>query len=165
MDLLASQDPTFVAFQIATIRRHSNLPILFVVRTKSQGGQYPDLTNDRARAGMYSLIILAFKLCCEYVDLELSMPHEMFISLMSQRGHARIIGSWHDWHGSISWTGPETKAIYERAVSLNVSIVKIVNTAKRFEDNLSLKLFAENMLTRPVPLLAINMGPEVIRMS
>ncbi|KAF8329154.1 type I 3-dehydroquinase-domain-containing protein [Cantharellus anzutake] len=140
--------------------RHSDLPILYTVRTKSQGGLYPDLTDERARAGMYRLIVLAFKLACEYVDLGLSMPQEMFTSLVSQRGYSRVIGSWYDWNGSISWTGPETKAIYERAVNLGVSVVKIVNTAKRLEDNLSLRTFVESVLTKPVPILAINMGPE-----
>ena len=161
VDLLLSQNPTFVAFQIATLRRYSDMPILFTIRTRGQGGKFADLDNDEDRGRMYNLIIHAYKMGCEYVDLELAMPDPMLASLIELRGHTKVIGSWHNWNGSISWTGQETMDIYERAVRLGVDIVKLVNTAKRFEDNLSLRTFTDQVASRGVPLLAFNMGPEV----
>jgi len=161
LDWLKSVDHSFVAFQIALLRRHSDLPIRFTVRTRSQGGGFPDLDDVEGQKQMYDLIILAYKLGCEYVDLELSWPEHMLASLLSSRGNTKIIGSWHDTTGKITWTGRETREIYEKGIRLGIDIIEIINTARSCEDNIVLRTFVEQVVDRGIPLAAFNMGPEV----
>ena len=42
VDLLRQWDPAFVADQVALLRRQSALPLVFTVRSQSQGGKFPD---------------------------------------------------------------------------------------------------------------------------
>ncbi|THH18805.1 hypothetical protein EW146_g2242 [Bondarzewia mesenterica] len=160
VDLLKSYDPTFLAFQIAALRHHSSLPILFTVRTLRQGGKYPDLTDQASSGALAALLHHALRLGVEYIDLELSFPKDVFLDLVAHKGNTTIIGSHHDWKGSISWTGLEIRQIYDRIVRRGADIVKIVNTAKSFEDNMNLRKFAASVERNGTPLLAINMGSE-----
>lgn len=110
---------------------------------------------------MYDLCILAYKLGVEYVDLELSWPEHMLISLVANRCNTKVIGSWHDTTGSITWTGRETREVYEKGARLGVDIIEIINTARITEDNISLRTFVDQVAARGIPLVTFNMGPEV----
>ena len=98
-DCLGSIEPSYVAFQLAVLRRHSELPIVFSVRTREQGGNFPNIISqsgvnasgnsreqDDLQRQLYDLLILAYKLGCEYVDLSLSLPEPMLLSLLSPPG-------------------------------------------------------------------------------
>lgn len=177
LDWLRSVDPTFIALQIALLRRHSELPIRLTTRTRSQGGRFPDFytwsdaaATNSATTGtidaemqkqIYDLVMLGYKLGCEYVDVELSWPEPLILSLIANRGNTKVIGSWHDTVGRITWTGRETRDIYEKGARLGVDIIEIINTARRPEDNISLRTFREQVANRGIPLIAFNMGPEV----
>lgn len=161
VDLLESYDPTFLSFQIAALRRNSPLPILFTIRTVTQGGRYPDLTDQASISRLTYLLAHALRLGCEYIDLELSFPAHVFQHIVATKANTLVLGSHHDWKGSISWTGPETRAIYDAIVRQGADVVKIVNTAKSFEDNMGLRHFAASVEREQKPLLAINMGVEV----
>jgi 3-dehydroquinate dehydratase type I len=162
-DFLASLDPTFLAFQIATLRRHSTLPILFTLRTVSQGGKYPDINpNDPEAVNRISFLLHhALRLGVEYIDLEIVYPRSVLADVVARKGNTTVIGSYHDWKGSMPWTGPATRQMYDTIVEMGADIVEIVNVAKSFEDNMSLRQFVSAMEKHPHPLLAINMGPEV----
>lgn len=110
---------------------------------------------------IYDLVMLGYKLGCEYVDVELSWPEPLILSLIANRGNTKVIGSWHDTVGRITWTGRETRDIYEKGARLGVDIIEIINTARRPEDNISLRTFREQVANRGIPLIAFNMGPEV----
>ncbi|KAG6872407.1 hypothetical protein C0992_009635, partial [Termitomyces sp. T32_za158] len=56
----------FVADQVAALRRVSSLPIVFTVRSVSQGGSFPDKAPEAA----FELLKLALRLGVEYVDVE-----------------------------------------------------------------------------------------------
>lgn len=182
LDWLRSVDHTFIALQVALLRRHSDLPIRLTTRTRSQGGRFPDFdstavpsaaatptANTTNTAGgeidrqkqMYDLVMLAYKLGCEYVDLELSWPEHMLLSLIANRGNTKVIGSWHDTAGRITWTGRETREIYEKGARLGVDMIEIINTARMSEDNITLRTFVDQVAHRGTPLIAFNMGPEV----
>ncbi|KAK7045671.1 hypothetical protein VNI00_007504 [Paramarasmius palmivorus] len=161
-DLLASYDFTFVSFQVATLRHHSTLPILLTWRTASQGGKYPDLpTNDpKAMKTYQQLIHHALRLGVEYIDLESTLPENMFMEIVANKGNTSILGSYHDWKGNLVWTSPQTRQLYDRMVRLGSDIVKIASMAKTFEDNMGLRQFVGTLDRNATPLLAINMGPE-----
>lgn len=162
VDLLASFDPTFIAFQVATLRRYSPLPILYTLRTIPQGGKYPELKADdeTAKKAHIALLHHALRLGVEYIDLEVVLPESIFTDLVKHKGNASVLASYQDWKGKLVWTSPQTRQLYDRMVHLGADIVKIANTAKSFEDNMTLRQFV-GTVERGTPLLAINMGPEV----
>jgi len=154
VDLLGSLDPTFLAFQVATLRRYSNLPILFTLRTVNQGGKYQEATDDTS--ALHSLLQYALRLGVEYLDLQVTYPKNIFMDLVARKGNTSIIGSYHNWSGNISWTSQETRQIYETLVQLGSDILNITNVAKTWEDNMSLREFVSSVEKNGTPLIAVN---------
>ncbi|EGW30733.1 uncharacterized protein SPAPADRAFT_142469 [Spathaspora passalidarum NRRL Y-27907] len=154
VDLLKDYSLTFVAEQTAILRKYIDLPIVYTVRTKSQGGSFPEENVDQLR----ELLLLGIKLGVGYLDLELTTPNEVIEQVLANKGFTRIIGSHHDFTGALKWNNVEWKNKYNQAVSLNADIVKLVGTAKSFQDNIDLEIFRrENTLK---PLIAVNMGEQ-----
>ncbi|KZT06660.1 Pentafunctional AroM protein [Laetiporus sulphureus 93-53] len=147
----------YVNNQIAALRQVTSLPIVFTVRTASQGGQFPDYLEKEA----FELFHNAIRLGVEYVDVEISWSERQIQDLVSRKGHSQIIASWHDWSGNMRWDGKTVEAKYRVADSFG-DIVKLVGKANDLEDNLALYAFASRMRSSlgVKPLLAINMGVE-----
>lgn len=151
VDLLKSYDLEFVAEQIGLLRNHTEIPIIFTIRTVSQGGAFPD--DDYDTIG--NLTELAFKMGVSYVDMELSLPEGLFATLISKRKFTKVIGSHHDFSGDFKWDNSEWENKYQFAVNSNVDIVKFVGTALDFDDNFALEEFRKTHVSKP--LIAINM--------
>lgn len=152
VDLLNSYEPEFVAKQVGLLRMHTDLPIIFTLRTTGQGGNFPS----DAYGQISKATELAYELGIDYVDLELSLPEALVDTLTSRRRFTKIIGSHHDPEGQYKWDSPEWESKYQLAVNSGVDIVKFVGTAKSFDDNLALENFRANHTAKP--LIAINMG-------
>ena len=163
VDLLKSWDLNFLSFQVAALRRHSPLPILFTVRTTSQGGNYPSpQENDHSAVGhLSSLLEHGLRLGVEYLGLEATYPSQINVSLPRLCGNTTTIGSYYDYTGTLPWNGPRMRQIYDSIVRMGVGVVQIINMVRRFEDNMSLRHFAMSVERSPIPLIAINMGVEV----
>ncbi|THU90417.1 Shikimate dehydrogenase [Dendrothele bispora CBS 962.96] len=149
--------PAYVADQIAALRRVTSLPIVYTVRTRSQGGAFPDDAQNEA----CSLLDLALRMGTEYIDVEISLPHTWITDMNSRKGCSQIIASWHDWSGDMKWNGSDVQAKYDIADQLG-DIIKIVGKANSIQDNFDLQQFVTRMNSRPnaKPFLAINMGTE-----
>lgn len=156
----AVQTPTvppkeFVALQLTALRQKSSLPIVFTVRTRKQGGMFPD----EAIEEYFELIKLGLRMGIEYIDLEIDWPAERLNAVRAQRGHTRILASWHDWSGLAKWSSPATWSRYEDASRVG-DVVKLVGKALTMSDNIELEDFrkrvAQTMNSKP--LLAINMS-------
>ncbi|KAF8629403.1 hypothetical protein AX15_003457 [Amanita polypyramis BW_CC] len=162
VDILKSRDFNFLSFQIATLRRHSPLPILFTVRTAPQGGKYPCVqeTDPSTVEGLKDLLKHGLRLGVEYLDLEATHPPSILNSISCMNGNTTIIGSHHDYTGTLPWTGLQMWQMYDSIVKMGAGIVQIVNTARTFEDNSSLRRFAASAERNPIPLVAFNMGAE-----
>ncbi|KAG6809949.1 hypothetical protein H0H92_013940 [Tricholoma furcatifolium] len=147
----------FVADQVAALRRVTSLPIVFTVRTVSQGGAFPDKATEAA----FDLLALALRLGVEYVDIETSLPQKYVQALVARKGSSQIIGSFHDWSGNLKWDGPVVREQYELA-SRFADIVKLVGKANNIQDNFQLYDFVAKASSRPQskPIIAINMGVE-----
>ncbi|KAG6916998.1 hypothetical protein DXG01_004343 [Tephrocybe rancida] len=148
---------TFVADQVAALRRVTSLPIVFTVRTVSQGGAFPDTATE----AVFGLLDLALRLGIEYVDVEITLPQKYIRDLFSRKGSSQIIASYHDWSGRLQWGGPVIKEKYELANQFG-DIIKIVGKANSLQDNFQLYEFVAkaNSLPQSKPILAINMGVE-----
>lgn len=81
VDLLKSHDIEFVGQQVALIRTQSSIPILFTVRTKSQGGNFADENFDQ----MLELLSFGIKWGCEYIDVEFTAPFKRFDNLKNSK--------------------------------------------------------------------------------
>ncbi|GAA5878674.1 hypothetical protein JCM3774_000446 [Rhodotorula dairenensis] len=156
----------FVAMCFGHLRRCSPLPILYTVRTESQGGVFPDpYSHPSARtrpgsdgeqeeeeeeeeagedlmAAYLSLVELGFKLGAEYVDVELALPDATISRLVSLSGSAtRVLGADHDRAGAWQWESAEVMEKYQRAKRLGCDVVKLVSTPNEFRSNLELLNF------------------------
>ncbi|KAF9074731.1 Shikimate dehydrogenase [Rhodocollybia butyracea] len=146
---------SYVADQIAALRRVTSLPLIFTVRTVSEGGAFPDNAHKEAQR----LLNLALSLGVEYIDVEMQLPEKIIQQLNARKGSSRIIASWHDWSGRLKWDTSDAQAMYDIAAR-HGDIIKMVFTAGSMQDNFDCQAFAARMNNRPgaKPFIAINMG-------
>lgn len=164
VDLLvdpASKDgvpgPEFLQEQIALLRSSSRLPLIFTLRSKSQGGSFPDEEVSRA----VELYGVALRMGFDFVDLELTAAKEVKDYVLNHRKMCTIIASHHDPKGALTFSNgaAEWKQHFESAKKFG-DIVKLIGVAKTLEDNDDLKIF-KNWAKKAcpgTPLVAINMG-------
>lgn len=153
VDHLAKFDTEFVSRQISILRNATNsLPIIFTIRTKKQGGNFPDDDYE----SMENLFATALKAGVEYIDLELTLPTTIQYNVLNNKGYTKIIGSHHDFAAKYPWSDSEWENRYNQALSLDVDVIKFVGFATKFEDNLSLETFRDTHTSKP--LIAINMS-------
>ena len=136
------------------MRKHSSKPIIYTVRTVSQGGKFDD--NDIE--GIERLSFLGIKLGVEFLDVQLTYPTKVIDHIMENCGYTRILGSHHDFSGTLKWNSTEWETKYSQALEMGVDIVKFVGTAVDFRDNLYLETFRNEHTSKP--LIAINMGEK-----
>lgn len=146
----------YVAAQMALLRSRVSIPLIFTIRTKSQGGRFPDDAYSEALA----LYKLAFRSGAEFVDLEIRFPDDLLRSVSEAKGYSKIIASHHDPQGQLSWTRGSWIQFYNKALQYG-DVIKLVGAAKSLDDNTALRTFkkwAEE--AHDVPVIAINMGEK-----
>jgi pentafunctional AROM polypeptide len=151
IDLLESQDKEFIAAQISALRRVSDLPIVYTVRSIGQAGKFPE---DEAK--MFDLLHYGVRLGCEFVDMETCWSCQARDKLLANKGSSKIISSFHDPMGCCSW--PEMKMQFEEGSQKGkADIVKVVGMATKIEDVFALRqVVSELELSQPV--IALCMG-------
>ncbi|QLL31999.1 hypothetical protein HG536_0C01670 [Torulaspora globosa] len=153
VDHLAKLDSDYVSKQLSILRSATDsLPIIFTVRTKKQGGHFPD-DDFKSLEELYNI---ALKAGVEFIDLELTLPATLQYKVLNNKGYTKIIGSHHDFAGEFSWDDAEWENRYNQASCLDVDVIKFVGMAKTFDDNMSLERFRDGHKSKP--LIAINMG-------
>ncbi|EON97007.1 putative pentafunctional arom polypeptide protein [Phaeoacremonium minimum UCRPA7] len=155
VDLLEDYSPEFVAVQVSLLRSVTNIPIVYTLRTVSQGGRFPDTDYDAAAA----LYRLALRMGVEYIDLEMTMPDSVIQTVAEAKGFSKIIASHHDPQGTLSWQNGSWMVFYNKALQYG-DVIKLVGVARDLEDNFALANFKARMLaSHKTPMIAINMGP------
>ncbi|KAI4150811.1 MAG: hypothetical protein L6R39_002160, partial [Caloplaca ligustica] len=147
----------FVANQVAILRASTSLPIIFTLRTQSQGGRMPD----DAHQDIEHLLNLALRMGVEFLDLEISLPEHILQSISKSKNNTKIIASHHDPQNTLSWSNGSWVPHYNKAL-LYGDVIKLVGVAKTQSDNLSLLQFRDWALSAhpSIPMIAINMGIE-----
>ncbi|RKF60649.1 Pentafunctional AROM polypeptide [Golovinomyces cichoracearum] len=145
----------FLRNQIAQLRSLTNLPIIFTIRTISQGGKFPDNAYEEA----FELYKLAIRTGSEYIDLEITFPDHILHAISEMKGSSKIIASHHDIKGQLSWKNGAWIQFYNKALQFG-DIVKLVGIASHIDDNFDLAKFRSTIAQAHVeiPLIAINMG-------
>ncbi len=144
----------FVYEQVALLRSVTQLPMIFTVRTTSQGGRFPDSAHEEALA----LYKAAIRMAVDYLDMEIQFPTELLSSVTACKGFSKIIASHHDPLGRLSWKNAGWAQYYNRALEYG-DVIKLVGSAKSIDDNFALAKFKDDM-SHDTPLIAINMGPK-----
>ena len=145
----------YVANQLAILHGSTSLPVIFTIRTQSQGGKFPDNAPLELVASMYHL---ALRMGVEFLDLEIQYPDSLLRQISGAKGHTKIIASHHDPKNTLSWENGSWTRFYDKAL-LYGDIVKLVGVAKSQEDNLQLLQFKKTAALRhKTPMIAINMG-------
>lgn len=147
----------YVSTQLAALRRVTSLPIVYTVRTVSQGGKHPDKGEKEA----LELLELGLKAGVEYLDVEITLPEQGVRQLVAKKGSSKVIASYHDFSGNLKWNSATVKEKYDIAEGLG-DIIKIVGTATTIQDNFELYNFVAQANTKPnaKPIIAINMGAQ-----
>lgn len=154
VDLLEDQSTENIIKAVSLLRHAAKVPIIFTVRTVSQGGKF----SDDARADLQRLYSLALRLGVEYLDVELDSPPDIIQSIVEAKGSTKIIASHHDPQGTLSWKNASWVAFYNRALQFG-DIIKLVGVATSMSDNFDLSKFKEKMLAaHKTPIIALNMG-------
>ncbi|KAK6456711.1 pentafunctional arom polypeptide, shikimate 5-dehydrogenase [Scheffersomyces xylosifermentans] len=154
VDLLKDYSKTFVADQTAILRKSINLPIIYSVKTESQGGKFSDDDIET----LQELLQLGIKLGVQYLEVQLNFLNELLEKVFETKKFTRIIASYVDTTGSLKWSNVEWKNRYNQGVSLNADIVKLVGYASTFQDNLELETFKSTCSLKP--LIAYNNGEQ-----
>ncbi|KAI0378406.1 Pentafunctional AroM protein [Hypomontagnella monticulosa] len=155
VDLLDDITPESVGKQISLLRSAAKIPIIFTLRSKSQGGRF-DYKSEKELLPLYQT---AMRTGVEYVDLEMTLSDETLDTIIQSRGSStRVIASHHDPEGKLSWKNGGWQTWYNRALQYG-DIIKLVGVAKKMEDNFSLASFKDRMsAAHGKPIIALNMG-------
>lgn len=144
----------FVNRQLHILQSTTDLPIIFTVRTREQGGRFPSDAHDHALA----LGLLALRMGVEFLDVEIQQSEKYIRSIVGAKGETRIITSHHDPKGELSWSDGSWVPHYNKALQYG-DIVKLVGMAKQQKDNSELLDFVSwAKSAHATPFIAINMG-------
>lgn len=135
----------------------------------------------------HQLLLFGLSLGAEYVSFDLSYLNSRVSggddqfhanalkTLIKQRNHSKIIGSWSGISGSTMpvtngnhtperkpnfWTSPEPLLIYEAAANIGCNIVRISQQAQSINENFQVIQFLEQIRAYPnaLPICAYNTG-------
>ncbi|KIW48940.1 shikimate-5-dehydrogenase [Exophiala oligosperma] len=142
-----------VLSQLDWLRQRSNLPIIFTVRTVSQGGKFPDYAAPEA----LELMLLAAQHGCEYIDVEFAWPESLKQEIVKHKGTSKLIASVHDWTGDIRWSD----SLFEHYIEQNTygDILKLSFQATDIADCHELALLQRKYKTHSgKPIISVAMG-------
>ncbi len=121
-------------------------------------GKMPKIATDRAfrnETEQRQMLLNAVKSGFEYVDVELSTPQLKDLVKELKTLGAKAIVSFHKFDGSLNTS--ELNSILERELAIGADVCKIVTTAKRIEDNLTVLNFT-SALSNKTKLVCFCMG-------
>lgn len=123
---------------LADLTKHQRTPLIGADR------------SGRSKIERQAILLNAAKNGFNYVDVDLSSPKlQAFINQVKSEG-AKCIVSFHDYTKTLS--APELNRILEREVSSSADVCKIVTTATKIEDNLTLLQFIQAAPVRKKPV-------------
>jgi 3-dehydroquinate dehydratase type I len=120
--------------ELADLAAHGKAPKIATNIPRSCQGRFSGTETERQQ-----ILLTAAKNGFAYVDVELANPKlKNFIKEMNEIG-AKPIVSFHDFEKSLSLS--KLNSIFEREIASGAAVCKIVTTAKRIEDTLTILNF------------------------
>ncbi|KAK7979820.1 hypothetical protein PG989_012277 [Apiospora arundinis] len=153
-DLLEDLSSESITSQVALLRSHAKVPIVFTLRSKSQGGRF----TYESEQELLPIYKAAMRAGVEYIDVEMTLSPETLDTIAQLKGFTRVIASHHDPEGKLSWSNGGFQKWYNKALQYG-DVVKLIGFAKTMEDNFACIKFRKNMLAAyDTPVIALNMG-------
>lgn len=135
---------------ITHIVESTEIPLIATNRPINYGGAFSGNQSERLK-----MLFIAAEKGFEYVDIELSaLGLKNFVKELRQLGVKPII-SFHDFHKTPDKS--KMQKILKSQIENGAEICKIVTTAKKFEDNLTLLDFL-NEASKNVKVICFAMG-------
>lgn len=141
---------------LADIASHGNVPLIAANRSLENKGVFSGSEIEREQT-----LCDAAKMGFEYVDLEVSMPELENVAKNIRQRDTKLVISFHDFNGT-----PDLERmlkILNEETALGADVCKIVTTAKRVEDNLTVLDFLSKV-SRSHRVVSFCMG-ELGRLS
>jgi 3-dehydroquinate dehydratase I len=146
----------YVGEQVMTLRRKTELPIIYTTRCTNENGRFP--MQDPALFEKY--LMKAIQWGCEYIDVELWLPAEIRERIAARKGNSKIISAFHDFSRTFKWTSPEAQELFAKGAVYG-DVVKMIVLVSTMQENYELEYFRstiEKQYAHP-PLSGLNMGP------
>lgn len=148
-----------LAKQIATIRRHLGVPIIFYVEDYVFGNSpLPMLEKEYA---YFQLLELGLRLGVEYIVVDLKYSSDKVSELVSSSGRTKVIGlHLAREENSWGWDDESRMIQYRRAKSLGCDMVRFVRETSKASDNDTVQAFLAKIDSIPdhLPVIAYNLG-------
>jgi len=90
VDQLESHTPLFVAHQISLLRCYCNLPVIFTVRSVSQGGRFEYSPSNESN--LWELYEIAIRMGIEYIDVEQQWSKSLKSKIFQLVDNVRVRG-------------------------------------------------------------------------
>ncbi|RPA94202.1 hypothetical protein L873DRAFT_1793110 [Choiromyces venosus 120613-1] len=145
----------FVSEQLAGLKGKIQLPIVFTIRTKSQGGKFPDGNQERA----LELDIAALRMGLESIDLEITWPVALLETVTSSKGYNKIIASHNDVCGDLRWSNASWISKFNTTLK-DGDVIKLIGQAESIQDNSDLGNFRKCAATYETRMAVLNMGEK-----
>ena len=128
-------------------------PCIVTNRRKEEGGRYKG--DEKSRRGILrEAVLLGF----EFVDLELASGRSAMDEVMGKQTQTRLILSHHDFNKTPSLK--ELQALCRRMMRHGADIIKIVTSARSWEDNLRVLSLIPYALEKKQKIVALCMGDK-----
>jgi 3-dehydroquinate dehydratase-1 len=136
--------------RLADIAHSSSTPLIATNKSTKNHGNFSGSEDDRQR-----ILMDAARNDFEYVDVDLSTPTmKELIDNLHNMGTKPIV-SFHDFNHTPAL--PQLNKVLEREIAAGADVSKIVTTAKRVEDNLTILDFTSRS-SKDVKLVCFAMG-------
>ncbi|CAF1074690.1 unnamed protein product [Didymodactylos carnosus] len=119
VDLLESYDIDFIGQQLAYIRKHTHLPIIYTVRSQMNYG-----TFNNNEVEIFQLLNYGIKFGCEFIDMEANWSKDIKNNWLKtiKNKHSYVIGSLH-----LKWSVFDFNQLIDKCThNGQVDIIKIV---------------------------------------
>ena len=137
---------------LSELVKSTKIPLIATNKLISEKGFFAGTETERQQT-----LLNAAKSGFEYVDVDLSSPkHKETIEKLKTLG-AKPIVSYHKFDGALSVS--EMEKILEQEIASGASVCKIVTTAKKIEDNLTVLNFV-SAISSKVKLVCFCMGEQ-----
>ena len=128
-------------------------PCIVTNRRKEEGGRYKG--DEKSRRGILrEAVLLGF----EFVDLELASGRSAMDEVMGKQTQTRLILSHHDFFETPSLK--ELRGLCRRMMRHGADIIKIVTSARSWEDNLRVLSLIPYALEKKQKIVALCMGDK-----
>ena len=117
----------------------TRLTKIATLRHVSKGGKFRGREHDRIRC-----LFEAAKSGCEFIDIELGTRNTPEIIMKIKNLGAKTIISYHDFHSTHNFR--KLNMILKRQIKTKADLFKIVTTARRLRDNLTILDFVANAI-------------------